>query len=377
MYHRINTLVFVFILFLFWDHSLIASDDMVTKSEGKETVLDPNFIYSGVVVRVNDDAVTSAEVLKLLRKQLSEIAGDIKRDKEGHLNLEDFVPKALGLVQNETMAHIYNLLIYQFARKDLDKVEGIDKAIEKMREEKRKEIILQYGGSETKARKELALRGSTIEKELESTEKEMVISGYRDKHFTPTLKVTRSQLLQYYRLHLKDKFTQEATIEFELIDIWKSKNKEATKVAERAMAELEEGTEFAEVAKKYSNGYYRDNGGRWRPMHPDSVRDIYKPVVEALKQTEQGALTGIIETDTSVFIGRLIAYTPASVAPFSEVQNDIFLAIRDQRWDTYSENLGNRLLAEAVLGDIDGFIKATVLLAFDEYDRHLLAAKEN
>lgn len=84
---------------------------------------------------------------------------------------------------------------------------------------------------------------------------------------------------------------------------------EAQNKAAAALAELESGTEFAEVAKKYSEDEAtKDSGGEYGEAIGQSNRDIAAKVTDAIFKLQAGQHSGIIDTGYSLEIVRAISF---------------------------------------------------------------------
>jgi len=319
-------------------------------------------LQMGLVLPVNDDAITSTWIIARLREKLENTPPE--------KDLQRFVQKNLPLVSELVTGEVYNILLYQYAQRGLDKMNIPEEAIQKILDDKKNEIISKYDGSELRMRDELAAEGTTIEELLARHKKEVVIAGYQEMHFYPTLTITRSQMLRYYRTHLQEKFCTKPTIQFQLIDIRKdnkafSQPKQAQQTAEQALRKIREGIDFARVVGEYSHGFRKSHNGLWRPIDPDSVREQYQPVVEALKEIKPGDTTGIIQTDDHLFIAKLIEYKQAATTTFSAAQMEIRKTLRRQRWLKYQQKLGSELLKKSAVGDMEQFIRDTTIAAYE------------
>jgi len=318
-------------------------------------------IYSGHVLPVNNDAVTSARIIRQIRPLVSKWPAD--------MNQEEFIKKAHPLIMEHVMGQVYNLLLYQYAKRDLDKLDIPEDALKKITEERRKEIINKYGGSEARARAELEQKGTSIDEQLEEYNQQVVISSYQEKHYMPTLTITRTQLLQYYQSHLEDEFTTKPSIQFQLIDINREKftePKQATAAAQQALKKIKDGTAFDQVVQEFSQGFRKSQDGLWRPLDPDSVRPLYKPVIQALQKINPNDCTDIIESEDHLFIAKLIEYKKAQVIPFSQAQFQIKKEIGQQRWLNYRTKLTDELLKKSDMGNLEEFIQNITLAAYDQ-----------
>jgi len=333
---------------------------------------------AGTILRVNSDVITSAEILNLCRNQLAELAQSLDK--------QTFLTRAQPILLKITTAEVYNLLLYQQAQQDLKRLENADEIIAAQMAQQRKTLIAQYGGSEARAQAELAAQDSSIEQQLQSLRREMIIAAYRQARFDPTFEITRAQIWQYYRAHRKEDYSQEPTIRFQLIDIpvkaflpkdspqqsysqrqLSDARRKAAQMSQAAWETIQNGADFGDVAKDFSHGIYRDLGGLWRPRNPDTLTAQYKPVVAALAQIKPGQCSGIIETPDHFFITKLIDRRPASVVPFTQAQVEIAQKLRDLRWMRFRQKLAKELLEKSTIGDLQQFVLETGPAAYRQF----------
>ena len=162
-------------------------------------------LSKGTVLRVNDDAVTSTDVINPVRKQLAELASRYDR--------RDFLAKSSPLIAQSAAERVRNILLYQYAKKQLEKNENFEMAIENAMAERRKEFLAQYDGSEARAREELAQYGTSIEYQMKELERSLIVSIYQETFIIPSLEVTRSQMMRYYKKHQREKIFEHPNLD--------------------------------------------------------------------------------------------------------------------------------------------------------------------
>lgn len=344
----------------FWSVSALAQ-----LNGGSEPEESPETIQVGYTLPVNDDAVTSAQVIARLREYI----GDTE---VRNMSKDEFVREYATKIQELVMRQVYQLLQYQYSRKELEKRDIPDEAIDRILNEKKNELIAKYGGSEAELRAKLAEEGYSLDERLDEEKRQIVIDAYQQFNFLPTLTITRSDMLTYYRRHRDDEFYEAPKIKFQLIDIYKDENGgpvQAREIAEKALEELEGGADFAEVARRYSNGFRRKEGGMWPLYNPESLRSHYQPVVNAMEKIEIGAITGIVDGENRYFIGKLLERHPESIVPFAESQETIKTKIQQQRWQEYSRKLTDELMEKSSIGDVEKFMINTLMAAYEQLTR--------
>jgi len=212
----------------------------------------------------------------------------------------------------------------------------------------------------------------------------------------PTLEVTRSAMVRYYKKHQHEKYYQKPKIQFQLIDIQARKflptatdrvapppsaesaakslpragalreaMREAQEAAQKARQKLHNGSDFAAMVKEYSNGYRKIYDGLWRPIDPDAIQEQYQPLIQALEKVQVGQITEIIEAEERYFIAKLIDREQERTIPFSEAQSEIDHILRTQLLAKRNKKMIEDLLKKATIGNLDLFINDVHHLAWD------------
>jgi len=327
-------------------------------------------VGTGTVLQVNEDAITSPEILRGVRGELAEWAGRL----EG----KQFLAQAQKAIAQAVINEVQNRLLYQYAQELLAESGDFEEVLAQEMADRRRKLLGRYGGSEAEAHAQLAAVGSSVDRELESSERQLVISIYRDTFIRPAVEITRSQMIRYYERNREELYHVEPTIEFQLIDIpaeafgAESADGEAALGAARrqalaALAEIEAGEDFSEVVGRYSHGFYKGQAGRWRPMNPASVSERYGVVVAALASLEVGGHSGIVAGEDRFFIAKLLGRQEERFVSFAEVQDQIADELFARRWQKDSTVLLEKLLVRATVGDTQKFVTHVTLLAYEEF----------
>jgi hypothetical protein len=116
----------------------------------------------------------------------------------------------------------------------------------------------------------------------------------------------------------KPKNTHDASL---IASVSTRSRKQARRLIDEAAAQLGKGVPFETVAKKLSEGPQADRGGWQRPVNPDNLAD--EKTALALRKLAEGETSGVIETDDSFRIVRLVSRTPAGPHSFDEVAQSI------------------------------------------------------
>ena len=341
-----------------------------------ENTITPAEMLTGTVLRVNDDAITSTEVLAPLREKLGLWAEEMTQ--------EQFIFNAQKVIYDSTNFSIRNLLLYQQAQRILEEDTNFEMFAKAETNKRRDEIVAQYDGSLGRAQAEYSRLGTSLDDELEKYGRELSVYYYQEVHLKASRQITRRQMLQYYQAHLEEKYYQSPKVQFQLIDIQAEKylpadmiltatehlrteaRALAAQAAKRALDKIQEGVDFAEVVKEYSHGFRKRLDGLWQPLDPSSLQDQYQPMIAALTTVDVGQVTGVIEGQDRYFIAKLIGREEAHITPFRQVQADI-KQILDQ---TYREKQLEKLLLtrsqEATLGNREQFVRDVSLAVYEQ-----------
>jgi len=335
-------------------------------------------LSKGTVLQVNGDGVTSTDVINPVHEQLQTLA--LRLDRRQFLSPASRVRE---LIAQSAAERVRSILLYQVARKQLEKNENFELAIETQMAERRKEFLALYDGSEARAREELAKVGVSIEDQFKELERFLIVNVYQETYIRPSLEVTRSAMMRYYKKHQHEKYYQKSKIQFQLIDIQTPKflpaqaalrptpqqlaeaRREAQEVAQKARQKLHNGSDFAAVVKEYSNGYRKIYDGLWRPIDPEALQDQYQPLIQALENVQVGQITDIIKAEQRYFIAKLIERQNERMIPFSEAQAEIDHILRSQLLGKRNKKMIDNLLKTATIGNLELFINNVHHLTWD------------
>jgi parvulin-like peptidyl-prolyl isomerase len=145
-----------------------------------------------------------------------------------------------------------------------------------------------------------------------------------------------------------------------------AQRRDALERAEAALAELEGGADFAQVAEEYSTDLSRENGGDYGIITDANPTDT--AWVRAVFDVEQGATTEIIKgADGTYRIGRVVEILPGRVdtTVADELRSD---GVSDAgyrnnlRREVLSRKLVDRITSEATSGDVDQVRLSEILI---------------
>ncbi len=133
----------------------------------------------------------------------------------------------------------------------------------------------------------------------------------------------RVDLLKYYHENI-EKFTHPAQVKWQELRISFDKNggrNGAIGKLNQAVTELQQGKDFAEVARKYSDGATASNGGHWEWTRQGSLAD--SKVDQLLFSMKKGQISAVVESPGHFQVLKVTDRKDASVTPFEQVQQNI------------------------------------------------------
>jgi len=208
---------------------------------------------NGIEAIVDDSVITYYEVNALSESSAERLYRDY-RNQPARLE-EEFnkVQKANleALVDRRLIMHEFKTAGYSLP----------DTMLDEMVQE---EIKANFGDRAT-ATKTLEARGLTIEKYRQQIKERFIVSALRAKNISQEIIVSPHKIETYYLAH-RDDFKVEDEIKLRVIVLKVSEDPNvppAAELAKEILVKLKEGASFIEMAKLYSQGSQRDQGGDW------------------------------------------------------------------------------------------------------------------
>jgi parvulin-like peptidyl-prolyl isomerase len=183
-----------------------------------------------------------------------------------------------------------------------------------------------------------------IQSEIKDQERALLADKELQRAYADNIKITDEDLRNYYKAHLENYKTPDRA-KISLIEV-----KDASEAANVRKA-LEQGKNFADVAKKYSiDAANAKNGGKidqWieKGAHA-AIPEIgdAKDAADMIFATNAGKVVAKNITGyDKVFVVKVDAKEPEKQKSFEEVKNDVSAALRSQKQQEVRESLFNTL----------------------------------
>ncbi len=326
-------------------------------------------------LRVQSESVQASDIWLGHRQELLE-----KQQSVGSEAFRAFVSQRAAELITDKVAE---MLLYQKAA--LRQPEDVGKRVDAYLDgEIRKIVTAQHGGMQRRYEKHLEAQGTTLERARDDLRRQFIIAGYLEMEVRAKVaEPTRADLVAAFEAN-RQAWRRPARRSMSLIDIRVSEllpreiteptreqtqaaRAEARSKAQAALAEIRNSTPFAEVARRYSHDSRAAEGGVWGWINPDSVRERYKPALEALDKLGAARVSEVIETPDGFFIVRCDEFEPGVEPDFLSVQPQLReIAIRrtyNQRVTDLVAELRTQARIESI--DLERFHAAVVAAALE------------
>ena len=290
-------------------------------------------VGSRVVATVNGSPVFESDILDRYRPQLMAARQQMSDIEFGKLKL--------ALLERDLGVHLENQLLVRAMLSTLspEQHEMLEEQLQGAFNDHIADMAAQMGvTTQLEVERELQKRGGSIELIRKEFANQALAVEYLRAKAEVKEGVERSELLAYYREHLKD-YAREAEVKWMQLSV--SFRKHGSKAAadahmQKAIAELQQGQEFAEVAKKYSDGPTAAEGGMRDWLKKGSLAD--EDIENTLFSMQSGQMSQVFTGKSRLQVVKVIESKPARHVPFEEVQLDIEETIKsDRRTDAFKK----------------------------------------
>ncbi len=335
--------------------------------------LAPGEVVAVSALQVNDKFVSVGEILRLAHRELDQVPKNITEST--------FRLRAAEIIQEVIRGRITQLLVLREATKRV--TEEMTKQIDKELADLKKEWVVEIGkGSVQKLEAVLREDGTSLKELLEDERNRLISQAYLREKFIASIYVNHRMLMDYFRKHQAE-FSSDKQVQMQLIAEPEAAflNREATgqptaaertrardqarAVIEQCAAELKNGADFGELAKKRSKGLKAEQGGLWPMLSAGSFKETR--VEEAAFAMTKGQVSDIIETPSGFFIVKVADVKPGKVADFEQVQEQIESALRQQQYRRMTDTYLQDMLRHATIVHSEEFTRLAIDRAVNKY----------
>lgn len=310
--------------------------------------LNQQLIGTEIVATVNGTPILAADVLERYQAVFEQARSDGATPEQ----LRALRERA---IKHDLEAHVERTLLAgalkaSLPRKNLSKLdETMDSAFKQ--EIDRLKKVLQV---DTKAQVEAKLQemGTSLANRRDSFANEMMATHYfQEKTKKKKVLLGRPELLNYYNEHLAD-YRVPAKARWQEIQISYDAHggrSPANDLLQKAVKELQQGADFDQVAKKYSDGVTARKGGHWDWTQSGSLTD---------RQIDQWLFNAPLNRikpfagDDAVRLIRVTERTPEHYTPFDKVQAEIERKLKAEARRKIARKVIDDLMRTAVITTI-------------------------
>jgi peptidyl-prolyl cis-trans isomerase SurA len=267
-------------------------------------------IIERIIARVNDEVITLSEYNTELATLRLQIEKEIPPGKEREAEFEKRKAAALdNLIQAKLLWHNANRLGF-CSNVDVE----VSAYIERLKKE--------YGLNAEQFEEQIKKEGLTVQAFRENIGRNICTQRLISQFVTQKIAIQTEEIENFYKTNLAQ-FKKPAEIEVSEI-VFLTEGKDAKEVVARVedlLKRLAAGEDFAESAKKYSDGPTKNEGGRIGTFKPGMMAPEVEKVAFALKEGEYSKEP--IKTKYGFQILKVDKKRPETIIPLEDVRNRI------------------------------------------------------
>ena len=305
-------------------------------------------------LQVNSEYFTVEDALQRARRDLRKLSTEMPRST--------FSMK-VDQVLSDTVRHmIIEVLVLAEANKNMP--EALTKQVDHRLDEELQRMIQDVGGGSRKKLEHVLLNdGTTLKKMLARRRKEITMQEYLRARFIPSIQINRQMLLDYYREHRSD-FVKDKQVQMQIIlspfsaflaegarrptvQEREAARAQARRQIDQAVTRLENGSDFADVARQLSKGPKAKAGGVWPMMPAGSFR--YTKAEDVAFALNEGQISTPVECEDGFRIVKVKKVRPGKTVSFEDAQPEIDLILRERQYRKLTEELFRELMNKATV----------------------------
>ncbi len=287
-------------------------------------------VIDGVAIVVNRDAILVSQINETMMPLMQEY-----RTKYSGAELKKKIDELRQMVIDQA---IETKLILQVAK--AQKIKADERDIDA-----RLEVVKKRFPSEDAFLQALTARGLTIREYRDQVAEQVLVQATIKQVLGPGIQVSDNEIQDYYDSH-PDEFITEPQVRLAQIflkipsgssleDIDQLRQK-----AEQLRILIEDGVDFSELARKYSEGPYRDKGGMVGLV---SAKDILPELKDIAFSLKPGEVSPVIQTSYGLHILKAIETTPARKITLKEatpmIEERLNDTKRNEKYKTWIKKL--------------------------------------
>lgn len=244
---------------------------------------------NGIAAQVDDKVIT----LDQLRQQISPIVPEIRRRSQSREQFE----QNIGLVTREVLQNMIDqiLITKEFNEKGYQLPETY------VRNELNDYITKNFGGDRSRFLESLKAQGTNEMAFRNQMRDNIIVSYMRSQMVRSATQVSPEEINQYYQQH-RSQFYEEAGVKLSMIMLRPGSGDNGQLVPQQVETiekALKDGTPFADLAKKYSQGPNAAEGGDWGWRR---YSDLRKDLADVAEKLDKGQYSQPVTLDGVTYI---------------------------------------------------------------------------
>lgn len=135
------------------------------------------------------------------------------------------------------------------------------------------------------------------------------------------------------------------------------------------MEKLNNGGDFAQLAKQYSHGYAADDGGLWEPATKGSLAKPYDTIEQQIQNMTKYEIAGPMRSGEHFFIIQLEYKTDGGIVPFTKVQQRLASELEFMRRKRMVDEMMYKFSKQVDLDDKSDFVESCLIQAYNKYNQ--------
>lgn len=275
----------------------------------------------GIAAVVNNDVITFSDVRREIGDAEKAIVQSSLPPEEKTKRIRELRLAAInGLIDRR-------LIIQEFDKRQFQMPQNIVDA------QVRAIIREQHGGDRAKFNASLRKQGKTFEQFRKEVEDELKLQAMIHHFIQRRVVVSPNKVEEFYRNN-KQEFAPPPEAQLAIIFLTRAARVEERTdsrgrtikidpqkaLAEDILRKLQAGEDFAGLARIYSEGPNRENGGDWGWLGKDALRPDLAEVAFSLKK---GQVSNIIETDEGYYIIKALDVKNPGPPPLEQIREEV------------------------------------------------------
>lgn len=277
-------------------------------------------IVDGIAAVVDGQVITFSQV----KHQVDAVERRLRDEYKG----QDLVDKVKEARLNALRALVERQLIIQ----DFNKT-GYFIPVNVIEDRLKAHIQDNYDGDRTALIRTLQAQGMSLDNFKKELKENLIVQAMRAKNVSNAVIISPFKVEQYYQDNIRQ-FIQPEEIKLSLIymrrSLYKEKGKNekgqeieydpVAKVMDEILYKIDTGSKFEDLAKSYSEGVNRDQGGglEWRTK--EELNPVLREVAFKLKP---GQISRVILAEDGYYVVRVDDYRRSRAIPLNDIRADI------------------------------------------------------